>query len=152
MEDHKEYADWIDLAQDRDQWRALCRRHLAFQFFTLRKNESISWLAERLLAYREGLCSTEFFYFCVTLFKCFCTPQTKPNHWAIFTPRQTILYTFRHWNFQFALLYHMRVTLCFVRLQQEKLYIRCRVGGLWAWVKITSPMKWCYYISWCFGM
>jgi hypothetical protein len=41
---------WIDMAQDRDRWRAVVN---AFGFHKMR---GISWLAEDLLASQEGLC------------------------------------------------------------------------------------------------
>jgi hypothetical protein len=42
--------DWIDLAQDRDQWRALVRFH---------KMLGNSWVGAQLVASQEGLGSIE---------------------------------------------------------------------------------------------
>jgi hypothetical protein len=49
-------ADWIKLAQDRDQWWALENTVMNFRFH---KRRGISWLAETLLASQDGLCSME---------------------------------------------------------------------------------------------
>jgi hypothetical protein len=46
--------DWIDLAQDRDQWRALVKTVMYFGFH---KMLGSSWVAERLAASQEGLSS-----------------------------------------------------------------------------------------------
>jgi hypothetical protein len=46
--------DWIDLSQDRDRWRDLVHVVTTFGCHKLR---GISWLAEILLVYQEGLCS-----------------------------------------------------------------------------------------------
>jgi len=44
--------DWIELAVDRDRWRALVD---AVMKLGLDKMRGISWLAENLLASQEGL-------------------------------------------------------------------------------------------------
>jgi hypothetical protein len=46
--------DWIELAQDRD--RLLWMRYWTSGFH---KMQGISWLAEKLLAFQEDLCSME---------------------------------------------------------------------------------------------
>jgi hypothetical protein len=48
--------DWIELAQDRDGCRALVKAVMNLGFHKMRV---ISWLAEKLLASQEGLCSME---------------------------------------------------------------------------------------------
>jgi hypothetical protein len=48
--------NWIDLAEDRDRWRALVNAEWTFGF---RKMWGNSWLGEGLLATEEGLCSMD---------------------------------------------------------------------------------------------
>ena len=48
--------DWIDLAEDRDRWRAVVNGEWTFGFHKMR---GISWPAENRLASQEGLCSVE---------------------------------------------------------------------------------------------
>jgi hypothetical protein len=43
--------DWINLAQDRDKWKAFV--------YKFHKTLGNSWIAERLAAYQEGLSSLE---------------------------------------------------------------------------------------------
>jgi hypothetical protein len=51
-----EDIDWIDLNQDRDEWRA-------FEYSTMkcgfREMWKISWLANKRSAFQEGFCSME---------------------------------------------------------------------------------------------
>ena len=46
--------DWIDLAKDWERWRAVVNEEWTFGFH---KTRGIYWLAKRLLASQEGLCS-----------------------------------------------------------------------------------------------
>ena len=48
--------DWIDLAQDRDRWRALVNAKMKLRVHKLR---GISSVAEDLVAFREGMCCME---------------------------------------------------------------------------------------------
>jgi hypothetical protein len=48
--------DWIDMAEDRDRWRAVVSAVMNFQFY---KMQGTSRLAEDLLASQEGLSSME---------------------------------------------------------------------------------------------
>lgn len=48
-----EGMDWIDMAQERDWWRAL------FNAFGFHKTQGIISLAENLLASQEEVCSME---------------------------------------------------------------------------------------------
>jgi hypothetical protein len=48
--------DWIDLAQDRDQWRALLNTIMNLQIHEILGS---SWATERLAASQEGLRSME---------------------------------------------------------------------------------------------
>jgi L-lactate permease len=45
-----------DVTQDRDTWRAVMNTVMTFRFHKMR---GISWLAEELPAFLEGLCSME---------------------------------------------------------------------------------------------
>jgi hypothetical protein len=48
--------DWIDLAHDRDRWRAVVN---VVMNLGVHKMRGVSWLAEDLLASEQGLCSLE---------------------------------------------------------------------------------------------
>jgi hypothetical protein len=50
-----EGVNWINLAQDWDQWRAVVNTVVSFG---VHKRQGISRLADRLSASQEGLCST----------------------------------------------------------------------------------------------
>jgi hypothetical protein len=46
--------EWIDLAQERDRWRAVVNEVMDFRFHKIR---GVSWLTEDLLSPQEGQCS-----------------------------------------------------------------------------------------------
>jgi hypothetical protein len=48
--------DWIEVAQDRNRWRAVVNVVMNLGFHKMR---GISWLAENLSAFREGFCSMD---------------------------------------------------------------------------------------------
>jgi hypothetical protein len=50
--------DWIDLAQDRDRWRALVKTVMNIRLHKMLKN---SWVAERLADSQAGLSSMELY-------------------------------------------------------------------------------------------
>jgi hypothetical protein len=66
--------DWIYLAQDRDQWRALVNTVRTFGFYKMFEN---SCVPERLAAFEEGLSSMELVMksttFMHSIRKCSCT-------------------------------------------------------------------------------
>ena len=45
--------DWTDVALDMNMWQALVNAVTTFRFLKMRE---ISWLAENLLASKEGIC------------------------------------------------------------------------------------------------
>jgi hypothetical protein len=49
-------VDWIDLAQNKDKWRALLNTVMNIR---IHNGQEISWLAERILGFQEGRCSME---------------------------------------------------------------------------------------------
>jgi len=52
--------DWIDLAQNREWWRAVVNAVMKLR--VAKKMRGISWLAEELLASQEGLCFMELWF------------------------------------------------------------------------------------------
>jgi hypothetical protein len=49
-------VDWINLAQNVDQWRAVVNTMMMLRVVL---KVEFSWLSERLLVFQEGLCSVE---------------------------------------------------------------------------------------------
>jgi hypothetical protein len=69
-----EGVDWIDKAENRQQWWAFVDTVWTSTFSKIRE---ISWLSEELLAYQEGPCSMEFVSQSVSQLRSIWAPAAK---------------------------------------------------------------------------